>query len=380
MESYDAIVIGVGAVGSATLNELARRGAKVLGLERHEPGHDRGSSHGQTRAIRLAYSEHPDYVPLLRRTFELWRELDGRHKAALYSECGVLEAGPAGGELVSGVLLSAEEHGLEVERMSASALRERLPGVHLPREMEALIEPVAGYLRVEEAIRAMAQEACGRGANLRTQTCVDSWEDRGGSFVVHSGAQSWQTSRLLLAQGAWSSASLLELGIQLEVVRKPQLWFRTASSDYLPEAGFMPFIVETLAGEIHYGFPQLDERGVKVAEHSRGAPVTDPSSLDRELHPQDLTAVTAFLSEHLPGISSDCVAHQVCMYTRSPDEHFIVERHPLHEGLVHAAGLSGHGFKFAPVLGEILADLALEQGTAHPIDFFSSARFDSASS
>lgn len=378
MRNYDCIVIGVGAVGSAALSQLAGRGARVLGLERFDVAHDRGSSHGHTRAIRLAYFEHPDYVPLLRRAFEAWRELDGRAPRPLYHETGILEAGPEGGELVEGVLASAREHGLEVEPLDSAALAARFPGLRLGAGMRALFEPVAGYLHVEECIGAMADEARERGAELRTHTTVLDWQAQGDGFVVRGEHESWRCASLILSQGAWAAEALRERAgpeLELEVRRKVQLWYATRDERTTRRAGFVPFAIEMPDGRVFYGFPELDERGLKVAEHTGGEALTDPMDLERALLPSDREPVEEFLRSSLPGVTLDCLAHAACMYTQSPDGHFVVDRHPAHPRVAYAAGLSGHGFKFAPVLGEALADLCLEGGSALPIGFLSASRF-----
>jgi len=380
MKEIDAIVVGVGAVGAATLEVLARRGARVLGIERFDPGHDRGSSHGLSRAIRLAYFEHPDYVPLLRRALARWEELDREGGEPLYRATGILEAGPAQGELVAGVRRAAEEHDLAVEELDPAALARRFPAFRLPPESAALYEARAGWLAPEAGVRRFVKRALDAGAELEIDTAVDGWMAEEGGFVVRAVGRRWHARRLILTQGAWSGRLVQELGLPLEVVRKVQLWYRPTTRDFLPPAqpgapGFVPWAVETPSGQVFYGFPEVDERGVKIAEHSGGEAGVDPFRVDRELRDSDRAPVEAFAREHLPVLSDECTAHEVCLYTRTPDGHFVLDRHPEHPGLAYACGLSGHGFKLAPVLGEALADLALEGGTELPVDFLSAARF-----
>ncbi len=375
METYDCIVLGVGAVGSAALSQLASRGARTLGLERFEPGHDRGSSHGHTRAIRLAYFEHPDYVPLLRRSFELWRALDQRASQPLYVETGVLEAGPVAGELIEGVLRSAADHDLEVQELDSAALAKRFPGVRLPKDMRALFEPIGGYLHVEDCIKAMAAEAVAAGAELRTGVTVESWQADGEQYIVQTDRGSFRAASLVLAQGAWSSRDMGGASLPLRVLRKVQLWYKARNDHYTRANGFVPFAMETPSGQVFYGFPELDLRGVKVAEHTSGVELPDPLALDRELQRADQLPVEGFNHAFLPGLSDQCMHHATCMYTESADGHFILDQHAEHARVAYAAGLSGHGFKFAPVLGQALAELALDGGTALPIGFLSSARF-----
>ncbi len=375
MERFDCVVVGVGAAGSAALAELARRGVRALGLERLAPGHDRGSSHGATRATRTAYFEHPDYVPLLRASNAAWRELDAATDETLLVECGILEAGPEDGELVPGVLRSAEEHGLDVERLDAAGLARRAPALRLPDGIVGLFEREAGFLDPEACVRTLARQATSMGAQLWSDCELKGWREESGALVVETSRGSLQTTALILTQGAWAAQALASLGLQLEVARKPQLWF--AADPAGPAglaAGFVPFCMETGDGRVFYGFPALDRRGLKAAEHTGGAAVPDPSRLDRDLHDGDLAPTAAFLAAHFPGVAGPCGEHAVCMYTRTTDGHFVVDRHPAHPRVAFAAGLSGHGFKFAPVLGRALADLALEGGSGLPIGFLSAAR------
>lgn len=374
MTIYDCAVIGAGAMGSGALARMAQRGARVIGFERFPIAHDRGSSHGRTRMTRLAYFEHPDYVPLLRRTFELWGELDDAVPETLYEASGILEAGLADGELVNGILDSVREHDLHVDELSTSEMKRRFPGFELPEGTRALFEPTGGTLHVEACVRALVAQARECGAEVLEETPIDNWEAEGAGFTLRSGARTWRTKRLILTQGAWASGWFEDLGVPLTVLRKNQLWFRTRDERYTTKNGFVPFCIET-AGGVFYGFPQVDEGGIKVAEHSQGEVVTDPDAVDRELRAADLESVRKFTRACMPGVTGECLSHAVCFYTKSPDEHFIVDRHPAHAGVYFAAGLSGHGFKFAPVLGEALADLALDGGTDLPIDFLSLKRF-----
>lgn len=377
METYDLIVVGVGAMGSAALLEAARRGAKVLGLEAFEPGHDRGSSHGRTRAIRLAYFEHPDYVPLLREAFGGWRRLQQSASRELFVESGILEAGPAQGELIQGVLRAAREHDLPVERLDPAQVQRRFPGFELTAGMQALLEPEAGYLHVEDCIREMARQAVEAGAKLETGVRVEGWEPEEGGFCLRAGRQRWSAKNLILSQGAWSTALLGELGVPLTLLRKVQLWLATKDARYGRAAGSLPFAIETKDEQVFYGFPEICERGIKVAEHSGGLTFAKPLALDRELHPEDVSPVIEFTERFMPGVTSKVQAHEVCMYTQSPDGHFLVDRHPNHKRLQFVAGLSGHGFKFAPALGRGLVERALDGGSTLPLDFLSLARLRS---
>ncbi len=367
-------MLGAGGVGSAALYHLARRGVRALGIDRFAPGHDRGSSHGETRIIRLAYFEHADYVPLLRRAYELWEELAGRCGQRLYHETGLLEVGPPDGVVVPGVLASARRHSLGVESLDPSEAERRFPGFRIPGGMAAVFERRAGYLRVEDCVRAHAEAAVRLGARLATGETVLRWCADGAGVAVETDRGTHRAARLIVAAGAWSGGLLAELGVRLEVRRKTLLWYRTAASQPREENGGPGFFYETPGG-LFYGFPEIGGGELKVAEHSGGESVADPLGVDRSLCPSDRRPVEAFLRRYVPGVASgDCLRHAVCLYTMSRDEHFIVDRHPGHPQVAFAAGLSGHGFKFTSVLGEILAGVALEGASGLPIGFLSCER------
>jgi monomeric sarcosine oxidase len=375
---YQTIVIGTGGIGSAALYQLARRGVRVLGLDRFPPGHDRGSSHGQTRMIRQAYFEHPDYVPLALESYRGWAELEERRQAKLYHEVGLLEIGPAGGVVVPGVLESAERHRLKVESLSARDVSERFPGFVVPEGYVGVYEHRAGYLPVEQCVVAHIEEAVRLGAESRTGETVQNWRVDGSTVHVVTDRDHYSAERLVVAAGSWASEVLKDLGMRLEVRRKPQYWFRPTTDVFRADRGCPAYLYET-GDDIFYGFPFLDQPtgdngGMKVAEHTGGAFVSDPLNVNRDLDRADQSRVEAFLSKHLPGVSHECVKHAVCMYTLTPDQHFVVDRHPEHSQVVFVAGLSGHGFKFAPVLGQALADLALDGRTSLPIGFLNCRR------
>lgn len=371
---YEAIVIGTGAVGSATLSELARRGVRAIGLDRFPPGHDRGSSHGATRMIRQAYFEHPDYVPLVLRAFDLWGQLEARRGRRLYHEVGLLQVGPADGHVLQGVTASAKQHGLHIESLTAEETRQRFAGLLVPESMEALFETRAGYLEVENCIVTMAEEAVEAGAELQIGGAVRSWRVEGAGVVVETDTATFLGDRLIITAGAWAGQLLADLPVTFEIRRKPLYWYKTESTDYMATAGCPAFLFETDDG-VFYGFPQVDADGIKLAEHSGGSVVADPSYIDRDLDGHDKNRVEAFAERYLLHVSKDLVRHATCMYTMTPDEHFIVDRDAQHPHVAFAAGLSGHGFKFAPVLAEALADLVLEGRTDLPIGFLAADRF-----
>jgi len=373
MPTYDVIVLGTGGVGSAALATLAARGARVLGLDRFPPGHARGSSHGQTRMIRQAYFEHPAYVPMVLRAYELWAELEQRSDTKLLTQTGLVEIGSPEGVVVCGVLESARQHSLPVEALSRQEIMSRWPGLSVPEQLAGVFEPTAGYLRVEECVRVQADEAASLGAELRVGETALNWRPLGTGVMVRTDRASYEAARLVIAAGSWSGQLLADLGLKLEVRRKPLYWYAAKSGEYLVENGCPSFLFELPSG-VFYGFPQIDSAGVKIAEHSGGAVVADPLLVNRDIDVTDQRRVEAFAADCLPGLTNRCTAHTTCMYTMTPDEHFVVDRHPSHPQVVFAAGLSGHGFKFAPVLGEALADLALDGRTDLPIGFLNCSR------
>jgi sarcosine oxidase len=367
MPSYDAIVIGCGGMGSAALYELARRGRRVLGLEQFPAVHDRGSSHGQTRVIRTAYYEHADYVPILRRAWDRWYELEqlvGRH---LLTETGCLSIGPAGGELVAGVRESARLHGLALEGRDPAPFR-------VPEGFESVFEAKAGYLMVEECVRAHLERAVAAGAELRTEEPVRSWNADGDGLVVRTDSESYRCAKLVVTAGAWATRLLADLGIPLTVMRQTMLWFEPREPERFRRDRFPVFLYESPRGAF-YGLPMIDSRGLKVARHYGASELASPDGVDWTTCDADEQPVREFLSECVDVPIGRCSARQVCQYTLSPDRHFIVDRHPANGNVVFAAGFSGHGFKFAPVIGEILADLADTGTTRWPIGFLRAARF-----
>jgi len=371
MRTYDCIVIGTGGVGSAALYHLAGRGARTLGLDRFPPGHDRGSSHGDTRIIRLAYFEHPNYVPLLRRAYQLWAELAERHGQQLYHETGLLQLSHPAGEVVPGVLRSAHEHDLAVEELTASEVEYRFPGLRVPAPLTAVFERCAGYLKVEACVLAYVQEASKLGAEVCSGEAVLGWQADGSGVIVTTDKARYATARLIITPGAWAADLLGDLGVRFTVRRKSLFWYE-APPVYSVE-GCPIFLYETPTG-IFYGYPQIDHFGLKVAEHSGGQVVSDPLTVNREIDPQDRRRVEDFLARHLPDVSRTLQRHVVCLYTMSPDGHFIVDHHPRHPQVAFVAGLSGHGFKFACVLGEILAELTLDGRTRAPSEFLACDR------
>ena len=381
---FDCIVLGVGGFGSGALYHLARHGARVLGIERFGVAHDRGSSHGETRIIRKAYFEHPDYVPLLHRAYELWHELERDTGRQLMHRVGLFLAGSPECESVAGTLQAAAFHKLPLERLDSGEARNRFPGYRFHDDFSVVFEPDAGYLEVENCVATHVAAAQANGAELRTNETVVHWESDGRHVVVKTETGEYRATSLVITAGPWA-AQLLGTwlsgsgGSLLRVVRKPVFWF-AANETYDVSRGNSTFFFETPSclgnpGGQFYGFPRIDGRTIKMAEHTGGESVADPLTLDRTRHAADLARVSEFLKEFMPAIEPEPVRHSVCMYTKTPDSHFCIDRHPEWENVVIGAGFSGHGFKFTTVLGEALADLALTGRTSLPVGFLSVKRF-----
>jgi sarcosine oxidase len=371
--SFDAIILGVGAMGSATAFELARRGRRVLALEQFVPGHDRGSSHGHTRVIRKAYYEHPDYVPLLHRAYERWYDLEQLCGQHLLTECGVLSIGPPHGELVAGVRRAATEHHLPIEDLDANELRRRFSVFRFSAENEAVLEPAGGFLAVEECVRAYAAEARRLGADVRSDEPALEWNAESDGVHVRTSRGDYVADRLIITAGAWAGQVLAGLGLPLKVLRKPLLWFGTSDDRLFRRDRFPIYLAETPAG-FYYGFPVIDANGHKAARHDGGEQVADPAQVNRTVTADDEADVRSFLRSHLTSLDGSLRTSRVCLYTVTPDQHFVIDRHPEFPQVALAAGFSGHGFKFASVVGEILADLAEKGQTDWPIAMFRADR------
>ena len=369
----DILVVGTGGVGSATLMHLARRGLRVLGIDRFPGGHDRGSSHGHSRIIRLAYFEHPDYVPLLRRAYDLWADLEQASGENLLVKTGLLEAGPPDGPTIRGILAAAKQHRLVVEELSPDECRRRFPGFAIPEGAAAVFESQAGVLRVERCVLAHLDQAQNAGATIVVGESVVGWNASPGVVEVTTDKNVYRAGGLVIAAGAWAGTLLGSIGVPLPVRRKHLHWFPDTPM-YAAANGCPAFLFETPAGDF-YGIPGFDGYGLKAGEHTGGAVVADPLIDPRDVDADDRRRVESFLEAHLPSLPRPAVDHRTCFYTMSPDCHFVVDRHTEHANVAFAAGLSGHGFKFTGVLGEALADLVTAGRTQLPIGFLGAGRF-----
>jgi sarcosine oxidase len=382
---YDVIVLGLGGMGSAAAYHLARRGRRVLGLERYGPAHDRGSSHGQSRVIRQAYFEDPAYVPLLLRAYELWEQLEAETGRELLTITGGLMMGRPETTVVAGSIRSARAHGLRHEVLEAAAIRRRFPPFAPGPEVIALYEDKAGFVRPEDTVQAHLDRAAALGATLHFEEPVQAWQARasGDGVEVTTARGTYTAERLVIAPGVWAPQVLAELGLPLEVERQVMYWFAPAgdTGPFLPDR-FPIYIWEADDRMVFYGFPAQGgpDEGVKVSFFRiRGLDQRcTPETINRAVSEEEIARMRRYAAAGLPALDGPCLRAKTCMYTNTPDEHFVIALHPRHPQVVVAAGFSGHGYKFASVVGEILADLATDGATRHPIGLFQPRRFAAA--
>jgi len=376
---YDVAVVGLGGMGSAILAHCARRGASAVGLEQFERGHELGSSSGKSRMIRKAYFEDPAYVTLLLRAYELWRELERETGMELLRITGLLMVGKEQAEIIAGARRTAREHGLPLESLTPREIRARYSTLRLQDEEVGVFEADGGVLDPERAVEAHLRLAAAAGAQMHFGVAMESWAADSGGFTMRMADGASLTSRcLVLSLGPWIKNELELLGIPIRVERNVQAWFQPYTDAY-SSPRFPAFLLDRaeLPAPL-YGFPDFGE-GVKAAFHSLGD-ATDAAHVEREVNSQrDVAPIAAAMEDWMPKATGSLQAAKVCLYTLTPDRHFVVDRHPHHSRLVLCGGFSGHGFKFVPVIGEIAADLALEEGSRHQIDFLSLRRFASSS-
>ena len=367
--SYDVIIAGLGAMGSATAFQLARRGARVLGLDRHRPPHAHGSSHGDSRIIREAYFEHPVYVPLVQRALALWRELERRSGRALLLQTGGLMIGDPQSDLVTGSLRSARMHGLAHEVLSAADVRSRYPALQADRSMVGVFEPGAGVLFPETCVATMLDQARESGATLRFDEPVHGWSADGERVRVTTANGEYVARRFVIAAGAWIRALVPALDLPLHVERQVLHWFEAAAAPETLTAARCPVHLWQFDGRrFFYGFPDLG-RGAKLAFHHDGAS-TSVEAVRRDVDAGEVEALRAVLRRFVPAANGRLRASVVCMYTNTRDEHFWIDRHPQHAEVIIASACSGHGFKFAPAIGEILADMAQDKSPPFDLRLF----------
>ncbi len=369
--NFDVIVVGVGGMGSAAIWQLARRGRRVLGIERFDIPHTMGSSHGVTRIIRLPYYEDPRYVPLLRRAYELWREIEAASGERLFVKTGSIDASPEDGELFQGALASARLHHLEHEILTGAQIADRFPAYRLPADHRAIYQPDGGFIASERAIVAHVRAAQSAGAEIHARERVLEWTplgDNGVSVVTDKGR--YRARRLVLAAGAWMG----EMAAILKRIAVPErqvlAWLQPRRPELFDPGRFPVFNVAVDEGR-YYGLPVFEIPGFKFGRyHHRGETLATADEPRRDPDAKDERLLRRFADRYFPEGSGPTMALRTCMFTNTPDEHFIIDRHPDHPQVVLASPCSGHGYKFCSVIGEILADLAADNGSSrHDLDF-----------
>ena len=367
---FDCIVVGLGAVGSAALCHVARQGARVLGIDRYAPPHTEGSTHGGSRIIRKAYFEGPSYLPLLERAYVLWRALEEETGQRLLNLCGCLNIGAPGSSIIEGARRSAESFGVSHEVLTAKAIRRRFPAYHIPEGQMAVFEPDAGFIFPERCVEAQLRLARGRDAEVLVNEAVAGWKADGGGVSVTTQHGVYHARTLILCAGAWMGDLLGAIRPPLRVERVVNSWFHPAANaaDFVPER-CPAFIWETGSNTHLYGLPDFGE-GVKAGLHHAGALVDHPDQVSRSVAPEDIDRIRAPLGELLPDAVGMLGRSAICLYTNTPDHHYLIDRFPGEENIVYASACSGHGFKASIAVGEVVADLVLGNRLKASIDAF----------
>jgi sarcosine oxidase len=362
-------------MGSAAAWHLARRGLRVLGLDRHAPPHTLGSSHGHTRIIREAYFEHPLYVPLVQRAYELWAELGRTAGRPLMQLTGGLMIGARESGVFAGALRSAREHALPHEELTADEVQRRFPGLVPGPDMEAVFEPRAGVLFPEACVEALQAQARAAGAVLAHGEPVTSWEADAAGITVTTPRTRYAAAHLVLAAGPWMARLAAPLALPLQVARQLTHWFAPIGGSGVFEASRCPVTIwETSADGMFYTLPDVGGQGLKAGIHHQGE-IVDPDTVDREPGPGDEARMRALLARFMPAANGRLLEARVCLYTNTPDQHFLVDRHPEHPRVIVASPCSGHGFKFGTAIGEVLADLVTEGRSTFDLSPFRLGRF-----
>jgi sarcosine oxidase len=373
--SYDVIVVGVGGMGAAACYHLARRGQRVLGLERFDIPHAHGSSHGVTRIIRLAYYESPAYVPLLRRAFALWRELGEAAGERLLVTTGSLDAGYEGSGVFEGSLASCLEHGLKHEVLTGAEVNRRFPGYRLPDTHRALLQPDGGFVLSERAIVAHVTLAQRHGADIRAREAMTGWAPLpGGGVRVTTARGSYEAGRLVLSPGAWIGDLVPELAAVAVPERQVLGWFQPDDpANFGPER--FPVLNLMVEEGRYYLLPVFGVPGLKIGLYHHLGETGRADQISREVTPEDEAVLRRCISRYFPRADGPTMALHACMFTNTPDEHFIIDTLPAHPEVIVASPCSGHGYKFASVVGEILADLATTGKSRFDLSMFRLGRF-----
>jgi sarcosine oxidase len=373
---FDVIVVGLGAMGSASIYELSRRGLRVLGIDQHEPPHRLGSTHGRTRIIREAYFEHPLYVPLVRRAYDLWDDLEREAARALFHRTGGLMIGPEDGVLVAGSRRSAGEHGVPHEMLSAADVRRRWPAYDPPDGHVALFELRAGLLLPEACVETYLDLARRNGATIRVGERVVAWTADGDGVHVRTDRATYRAGRLVLTAGAWLPSLVPDVSMPLTIERQMFHWFEPTARRELHRADRCPLALwEFEPDRMVAMFPDLGD-GVKTGVHHEGE-TTDPATVRRTTSDAEDTDIRSLLARLMPDAAGPQLEARVCLYTNTPDHDFLIDTDPHHANVLLVSPCSGHGFKFASAIGEIVAELVANGDSRFDLTPFRLARFAS---
>lgn len=381
-KNFDVIVLGVGSMGSATCYYLAKQGHRVLGLEQFDIPHELGSHAGQSRIIRKAYFEHPDYVPLLEAAYNNWRDLENETGTQLYFKTGLLYFGKPDSQLIKGLKLSAEKYKVPVYHLSSNEMASQFSQFQIPDDYERMIEPDAGFVTPERAILTYTGRACQLGASVHVNEKTIAWKKVGRSITVKTDRDTYYCSKLVITAGAWAGKIIPTLSKQLSVTRQTLAWMQPRNTSKFESGNFPCWtIADQEKPGIYYGFPMLSAStfggpiGLKLGHHTPGLP-SDADAVDRIPAKADEDNLISMLNKFIPEGYASIRSIKTCLYTYTPDENFILDFVPgFEKEVVMAAGFSGHGFKFASAVGEVMADLATKGSTEHPIGFLNAARF-----
>ena len=372
---YDVIVIGVGSMGAAACWELARRGERVLGLDQFDIVHERGSHSGQSRIIRKAYFEHPDYVPLLERSYQKWQAFEKLTNTEIYFRTGIIYMGKASSASISGTKESSARYQIPLRDLDPQERKNTCSAFRIPGDFECFIEEDAGFIIPDRAIKLYTSEAVGQGATIKPNTAVNGWRIVNGKIEVETNQGSYTSSRLIITAGSWAQKMIPGLPTKLSVTKQILAWIKNVNPEKFSLGKFPCWFVDDADKGLYYGFPMLPNDqfagpfGLKLALHQRGESF-DPTSVDKSVPLSAMEDIRYFIDRYMPAIQKPEIEYKQCLYTYSEDSDFIIDHLPGYENQVTiACGFSGHGFKFVPVVGEVLADLATKGRTDLPVAF-----------
>jgi sarcosine oxidase len=374
MRNFDVVVVGLGAMGSAALYALAQRGRRVLGIDRFEPGHHLGSSYGESRIIRMAYYEDPAYVPLLRLAYKAWERLEKKTGESILTITGILEAGIEGSALIEGSLRSALLHDIPHEVLLPAEANKRFPAFSIPSDWDCVFQPDAGILQPEKAINLFVKSARELGATIAIGTRVQRVLPIGDHVeVALESGETIEAGSAVLAVGPWIEDLVSELGGKMRLTRQPLMWFEPIEGQLVRPPCMPEFFFHT-PDDLIYGFPDFLGSGVKAGLHSPCGELPTADEIRAKVSDEEKSHMMRIMARFVPAAAGRVRQTHVCIYTRSPDAHFVLGLHPSASQIVLSSPCSGHGFKFASIFGEILADLAMTRATDKPIDFFRPSR------